>query len=175
MQSRNIRISKMAKSGKRQIRRSAELSLLAYTILLLCLFGCAGGKSVENNYNRTTSEIMHDTLLHYVYGRDSVSTADSVYYKDSVIYVYRNDSVLVDRWHTRYVSRWRDGVKTDTVRAYVYRLTYKTDTITLTKTKTVYRDKELTKLQEVRMGLGDIFVVIVVILTLTYCVRKRLQ
>ena len=157
---------------KRKIRRSAAFSFLAYIITPILIFACAGGKSVENNYNRVSSEQMHDTLLNYIWSKDSVSRQDSIYYRDSVVYVYRNDSVMIDRWHTKYISKWRDGVKIDTVRAYIYKYIANTDTIRLVKTK--YKEaNRLTLWQQMRMGIGDILGVALIIYVLVFFIRSK--
>mgnify|MGYP006902869285 CR=1 FL=1 len=157
---------------KRKISRSNALFFFGWAIAPLLLFACAGGKSVENNYNQATSEVMHDTLLHYIWSNDSVSRTDSVYHKDSVVYVYRNDSVMIDRWHTRYIKKWRNEVKTDTVRAYIYKYIANTDTIRQNKIE--YKEvNRLTLWQQMRMGIGDILGVALIIYVLVLFIRLK--
>ena len=158
--------------GKRKISRSDALFFLGWAIAPFLLFACAGGKSVENNYNRVSSEQMHDTLLHYIWSRDSITRQDSIYNRDSIVYVYRNDSVIIDRWHTRYISKWRNGVKTDTVRAYIYKYIANTDTIRQNKIE--YKEvNRLTLWQQMRMGVGDILGIALIIYMVIVFIRLR--
>ena len=89
-----------------------------------------------------------DTLkvVHIV--RDSVwidrYTHDSVYIHD------RGDTVWFEKWHTRYVDRWRDRVVTDTL------YQSKTDSVTVTREV----EKPLTKSQRARLHLANVVLVL---------------
>ena len=100
-----------------------------------------------------------DTLkvVHIV--RDSVRidryTHDSVYIHD------RGDTVWYEKWHTRYVDRWRDRVVTDTL------YQSKTDSVTVTREV----EKPLTKSQRARLHLANV-VLVLLGFALIYGVRR---
>lgn len=73
---------------------------IALTVVLCLLFpGCrslppAVAPEVHNSYNG------HD--------RDHSSVrGDSIHIRDSIIYRWKHDTLMVDRWHTEYRDRWR--------------------------------------------------------------------
>ena len=71
------------------------------------------------------------------------------YMHDSVYIHERGDTVWFEKWHTRYVDRWRDRVTHDTI--------YKSKTDSVTVTREV--EKPLTKSQRARLHLANIVLV----------------
>lgn len=100
-----------------------------FVMSLLC--GCKAKEVV------TVERVRTDTLLWYSNIRDSVVVKDSVYIRDG------GDTVVVERWHTR----WRERVMTDTV--YKSRV----DSVPYPVVKMV--EKELSTWQKIRMHAGE--------------------
>lgn len=79
---------------------------------------------------------------------------DSVWvdrYMHDSVYIHENgDTVWFEKWHTRYVDRWRDRVTHDTI----YRS--KTDSVTMTREV----EKPLTKSQRARLHLANVVLVL---------------
>ena len=71
------------------------------------------------------------------------------YTHDSVYIHEKGDTVWFEKWHTRYVDRWRDRVTHDTI--------YKSKTDSATVTREV--EKPLTKSQRARLHLANIVLV----------------
>lgn len=72
------------------------------------------------------------------------------YMHDSVYIHEKGDTVWFEKWHTRYVDRWRDRVTHDTI----YRS--KTDSVTMTREV----EKPLTKSQRARLHLANVVLVL---------------
>lgn len=124
-------------------------------VLAVCaLFGsCATTKYVSVVEHRT------DTLLKYS------SIRDSIYMHDS-IHVHENgDTVLIERWHTR----WRDRWHSDTV----YRAM--TDTIPLLYTVTKEVPAQLTWWQQTRLHLADILLCGLFLIAIIFVTKKALS
>lgn len=111
--------------------------MLFVLILLTQLTGC---KQIEYV---PTVEYHTDTLIKTKEVRDSVYLHDSTYIHD------RGDTVLVEKWHTR----WRDRTVTDTL--YIH----KTDSVP--KPYPVIKEvpAELTWWQRMRIGAGNVLFV----------------
>lgn len=87
----------------------AGIVLLYMAVIAGCLLtmtGCTTVKEVVKN----------DTIIHteYVSRIDSVYMKDSVYLHDSVFVEVKGDTTLIERWHTKYVDKWRDRLLRDT-------------------------------------------------------------
>lgn len=87
----------------------AGIVLLYMAVIAGCLLtmtGCTTVKEVVKN----------DTIIHteYVSRIDSVYLKDSVYLHDSVFVEVKGDTTLIERWHTKYVDKWRDRLLRDT-------------------------------------------------------------
>jgi hypothetical protein len=117
----------------RKARRNLVIILVIMTagFMLSLLCGCKAKEAVTVEKTRT------DTLLWYSNIRDSVVVKDSVYVKDG------GDTVVVERWHTR----WRERVVKDTV--YKSRV----DSVPYPVVKMV--EKELSMWQKIRMHTGE--------------------
>lgn len=61
--------------------------------------------------------IERDTIVkvEYVNHHDSIWVRDSVWLHDSVLVSVKGDSVTIDRWHTKYVAKYKDKIVKDTV------------------------------------------------------------
>lgn len=74
---------------------------LVFVAILLC--GCKTRYVTVPEYH---TEIRQKT--------DSFFTRDSVYVKDSTIFLHvASDTLLIERWHTVYRDRWRDRLRVD--------------------------------------------------------------
>ena len=83
------------------------------------------------------------------------------YMHDSVYIHERGDTVWFEKWHTRYVDRWRDRVTHDTI--------YKSKTDSVTVTREV--EKPLTKSQRARLHLANIVLVMLGMVALFFAVK----
>ncbi len=90
---------------------------------------------------------------------------DSVYvdrYTHDSVYIHeRGDTVWFEKWHTRYVDRWRDRVTHDTI--------YKSKTDSVTMTRDV--EKPLTNSQRARLHLANIVLVLLGMVAVFFIVR----
>ena len=80
---------------------------------------------------------------------------------DSVYIHERGDTVWFEKWHTRYVDRWRDRVTHDTI----YRS--KTDSATVTREV----EKPLTKSQRARLHLANIVLIMMGMVAVFFVVK----
>ena len=55
----------------------------------------------------TTTKVVQVPVDRVHIEREVIHQRDSIYVGDSVVQIVKNDSVFVDRWHTRYKERWR--------------------------------------------------------------------
>ena len=46
---------------------------------------------------------------------DTFIQKDSVYLKDSVYIHAKGDTLMIERWHTQYVDKWKERIKVDTL------------------------------------------------------------
>jgi len=87
----------------------AGIALLYMAVIAGCLLtmtGCTTVKEVVKN----------DTIIHteYVSRIDSVYLKDSIYLHDSVFVEVKGDTTLIEKWHMKYVDKWRDRLLRDT-------------------------------------------------------------
>lgn len=120
--------------------------LLAIAIVVLLgwlLMGCTTTKYVPVVEHRT------DTLLCYSSIRDSIYVRDSIHVRE------KGDTVLIERWHTR----WRDRWQYDTL--YIS----KTDSVPMPYPVEVVKEveKPLTWWQQTRMHVGGIVIFLLII------------
>lgn len=89
-----------------ETKRNGCLGVLLWMLIILLagfvLIGLGACRSVR--YIPVES-VHHDSVVTILYQRDSVYQHDSVYIKEKA------DTVLIERWHTR----WRDRVSHDTL------------------------------------------------------------
>lgn len=84
-------------------------------MLVLCVIVCAvvalmlcGCKSIEY-------VPVEKVVKEYVTKHDTVMQKDSVWLHDSVFIHAKGDTVWYEKWHTKYVDRWKERIVTDTV------------------------------------------------------------
>lgn len=108
--------------------------LLWMLIILLAGFVLIGLGACRSVRYIPVESVRHDSVVTILYHRDSIYQHDSVYIKEKA------DTVLIERWHTR----WRDRVSHDTL--YMS----KTDTIRVP----VPVDRKLTKAERTFITIG---------------------
>ena len=78
------------------------LFIIVALIVCLLLFGCKT-QYVPVETIRTVTVTKTDSFIE----------KDSVFCHDSVFVQSKGDTLLVEKWHTKYVDRWRDKVRID--------------------------------------------------------------
>lgn len=159
--------------------RSKVLFLIVCIIMPLLLFGCAGGKSVENNAISQRWEkgtVQHDSVA---FDKERVRTMgtyahDSIYNHDSVVVVIRNDTVLRDRWHFRTREKTKVMCFTDTLVLEKNIYHYKTDTLKYYVNRIKYKevDKKLTWWQDAKMKIGGFSIFLCIIFAIMYGIER---
>ena len=117
-------------------------SLIAFLFLLaaVLIFGsCTTTRYV------TVPEIHTDTLIQNTVLKDSVFLHDSIYQKE------KGDTILIEKWHTKY----RERLVHDTL--YQHRV----DTIAKPYPVPEYVEKKLSWWQRLRLHLGNIMLVLI--------------
>lgn len=108
--------------------------LLWMLIILLAGFVLIGLGACRSVRYIPVESVRHDSVVTILYQRDSIYQHDSVFIKEKA------DTVLIERWHTR----WRDRVSHDTL--YMS----KTDTIRIP----VPVERKLTKAERTYITIG---------------------
>ena len=108
--------------------------LLWMLIILLAGFVLIGLGACRSVRYIPVESVRHDSVVTILYQRDSIYQNDSVYIKEKA------DTLLIERWHTR----WRDRVSHDTL--YMS----KTDTIMIP----VPVERKLTKAERTYITIG---------------------
>ena len=108
--------------------------LLWMLIILLAGFVLIGLGACRSVRYIPVESVRHDSVVTILHHRDSIYQHDSVYIKEKA------DTVLIERWHTR----WRDRVSHDTL--YIS----KTDTIRVP----VPVERKLTKAERTYITIG---------------------
>ncbi len=103
-------------------------------------------------------ETHHDSIYFTQIQRDSIWQHDSILVKD------KGDTVLIEKWHTKYIEK----LKIDTT--YIA----KVDSIPVPYEVTKYVEKKLSKTQKVLMMIG-IITLIAVIVALAFWLKKILR
>lgn len=104
--------------------------------LACCMTSCKSIEYVPVIEHKT------DTVIQTKVQKDSLFLHDSVYVKE------KGDSVLIERWHTKYITRERHDT------TYIS----KTDTIPVPYPVTKYVEKQLSKPQKALMWIGGLAV-----------------
>ena len=116
--------------------------ILALLVLLACcMTSCKSIEYVPVIEHKT------DTVIQTKVQKDSLFLHDSVYVKE------KGDSVLIERWHTKYITRERHDT------TYIS----KTDSIPVPYPVTKYVEKQLSKPQKGLMTLGILSLMALVI------------
>jgi len=125
--------------------------LIAVAICALC--SCSTTKYVPVQQQHT------DTLRLTRNIRDSIYVHDSTYVREA------GDTILIERWHTRWRDRWR----TDTI------YQSKRDSIPYPVEVTKEVPVELTWWQQTRLYMANIMMGLLAIMVTVYAVRKRFR
>lgn len=132
-------------------------------ILLCALFSllssCTTTRIVEVETVRT------DTIHLNHYQRDSIYLATVLH--DSVALTQRGDTILIDRWHTRTLTEYRDRWLHDSI----YIATH--DTIPAPYPVEKLVEKQLSWWQQLQIWLGRIILLSLAIAALVWLIRKR--
>ena len=108
--------------------------LILIVCVLTALCSCRSQKAVQNESSSVLTVTVHDTVY-------QTRLQERI---DSVVYIYRNDTVMIDRWHNR--------TKVDTV--YKYNTEYVHDTVRVeTKVETKGSDHKWTLKDDLRAFL----------------------
>ena len=107
---------------------------LAVLLLIALLANCTSTKYVE------VEKVRADTTYITKWQKDSVWLHDSTFIKE------KGDTVLIEKWHTK----WRDRLRVDTI----YQATH--DTIPAPYPVTEYVEKDLNWWQRLRLWIGNI-------------------
>ena len=126
------------KQSKQSIGWGAIVALFLITAVLI-LGSCTTTRYV------TVPEIHTDTLIQNTVQKDSVFLHDSIYHME------KGDTVLIERWHTKY----RERLVHDTL--YQHRV----DTIAKPYPVPEYVEKKLSWWQRLRLHLGNIMLVLI--------------
>lgn len=126
------------------------MGLIACALITLCT-GCTTTKYIETVREVTVAKT--DTFLQ----KDSVFCHDSIHVKE------KGDSVIIDRWHTR----WKDRV--------VYQAVH--DTITTTETKEVTKEvpAKLTWWQQTRLHIANIMLWAILIAVIAWIGKRHIK
>ena len=114
---------------------------LLIIVEMVILSGCRGVRYIE------VPEYHIDTLIVSKYQRDSIYLHDSTYVKE------KGDTVLIERWHTKYVDR----LMHDTL------YQSKTDSIPYPVQVTVEVPAQLSWWQQTRIYAGDVMLVLLLL------------
>lgn len=90
----------------------------------------------------------HEVVTHQ---RDTVSTVDSIYVKDSVLVIQRHDTIFITRTRTEFRDRWRDRLRVD---SFIQR-----DSIPVR----VEVEKQLTRWQKLSMRTGKVVLLLMLL------------
>lgn len=125
--------------------------LILVTLVLMALMGC---KTVEV---QTVERVRTDTL------RQMMVQRDSIYLHDSTFVRVAGDTILMERWHTR----WRDRLCTDTV--------YQSRVDSVPKPYPVIKEvpADLSWWQRTRMHIGSAVLVAAVIAAGAWITKKK--
>ena len=127
-------------------KKSAILCILLWMVLILLAFmleGCRTQRVV-------TVPEYHEVVVHQ---RDTVSSVDSIYVKDSTLVMQRHDTIFITRTHVEFRDRWRDRLRVD---SFIQR-----DSIPVR----VEVEKRLTRWQRLSMRTGNV-VLLLLLLTI---------
>ena len=126
------------------------MGLIACALITMCT-GCTTTKYIETVREVTVAKT--DTFLQ----KDSVFCHDSIHVKE------KGDSVIIDRWHTR----WKDRV--------VYQAVH--DTITTTETKEVTKEvpAKLTWWQQTRLHIANIVLWALLIAVIVWIGKRHIK
>ena len=153
------------KKYQTDIKRIGQVTLIGWYLLILTIVlsvavmfgGCKSIQYVPVETIRT--EIIHKT--------DTFIQKDSCVVKDSVFIHAKGDTVWYEKWHTKYIDRWKEVIRTDTL--------IKNDSIQVPYPV----EKNLSRWQQVKMDVGGIalgvclvFFILIIIKLFLFLKRK---
>lgn len=97
--------------------RSKRFLFLDWAIIPFLIYSCSCWKSVENNSTLTERTKKEVKELEEKQKNSTMADIqrDTVIVRDSTVVNQRGDTVMVDRWHTQYITKWKDRTVTDTI------------------------------------------------------------
>lgn len=156
------------KIKKRIFKPCVALFLFAWAIIPILFLSCATAKSEENNAIYRTDTLLvekTDTVREIVreYLRDEERQ------KDSVSIETRNDTVFVDRWHTKEITKWLMA-KNDKQQSSAQQQSQKsTEKQTAEKAKVIEKKDPMMKLTE----YINLVLLVIIVMVMVYEHRKR--
>ena len=123
-------------------------------MLLVCVMALIGCKSVQYvpvEHTRT------DSIYITQHQRDSIYLHDSIHIRETA------DTVLIERWHTR----WRERIITDTL------MVVQRDTIPQPYPVEVQVERRLTWWQQTRLHIANIVLIALAICAAYWLIRRR--
>ena len=121
--------------------------ILMCIFAVFCLCGCKT-KYIPVETIKTEYIVRTDTFIQ----KDSYAVHDSVYIHE------KGDTVWFEKWHTKYVDRWRETVKTDTlIRVDTLRLPYPVE-------------RDLSRWEQVKMDYGAVAIGVSIAAVLAFIV-----
>lgn len=159
----------MRRKTKQRIFKPCDaLFLFAWAIIPFLNLSCTTAKSVENNslYRADTVIVERtDTIKEVI--REFVK--DEQREKDSVSVSTRNDTVFVDRWHTKEITKWLMA-KNDKQQSSAQQQSQKsTEKQTAEKAKVIEKKDPMTKLTE----YINLALLVIIIMVQFYEHRKK--
>lgn len=158
--------------------RCGGLFLLACILMPFFLFGCAGGKSVENNteYRDHTSNTMQKDSLKDSRSRDYMHfEKDSSYKLDSVVVMMKGDTIIKDRWHFLKTEKTKTIHRTDTVVREINHYFSKIDTLKFYINRKIKVEKKLTWWERQKLECCGFFMGAFIVVTLLFLNERRLR
>lgn len=160
----------MRRKTKQRIFKPCDaLFLFAWAIIPFLNLSCTTAKSVENNslYRADTVIVERtDTIKEVI--REFVK--DEQREKDSVSVSTRNDTVFVDRWHTKEITKWLMA-KNDKQQSSAQQQSQKsTEKQTAEKAKVIEKKDPMIKLT----GYINLALLVIIIMVMVYEHRKRI-
>lgn len=128
--------------------------LFIFLALIACIimFGCKSTEYIPVETIRTEYKTKTDTFIQ----------KDSVLIKDSVFIHSKGNTLLYEKWHTKYVDRWRDRIITDTL--------IKTDSI-----RAPYPvERKLSKWEQFKMDCGGFLLGVIIVFFIILCIKVYL-
>ena len=140
----------------------------SWTIIRCYLFIIASLLACMLLFSCKTKYIPVETIREvYVAKTDTFIKKDSVFCHDSVFIHAKGDTVWYEKWHTKYIDRWRDRISTDTI--------IKTDSIQVPYPV----ERKLSKWQTFCLDYGKVMLgctivaLILLIILLIHWIRRR--
>ena len=159
----------MRRKTKQRIFKPCDaLFLFAWAIIPFLNLSCTTAKSVENkSIDRTDTVIVErtDTIKEVI--REFVK--DEQREKDSVSVTTKNDTVFVDRWHTKEITKWLMAKKDKQETSTQTENQKSTEKQTAEKAKAIEKKDPMMKLA----GYINIALLVIIIMVQVYEHRKR--